>query len=90
MSGLALRFEAKTVGLTSLFTSIHTLFIKPSPSNRDEDIEEGNHEGSLGASEQVSNNGWSYCAVTGLSSTNQGSHEDQHPEILQDIMDRLV
>lgn len=58
------------------------------PSNRDEDIEEGDHEGSLSATEQVSNNGRSYGAVTSLSNANQGPHEDQHPEVLQDIKEK--
>lgn len=56
--------------------------VRPSPSDWYEDVEEGDHESSLGASEQVTNDSRSYGGVTGFSCPNQGPRQDQNPELL--------
>jgi len=44
--------------------------VRSSPSDRYADIEEGDHESSFVASEQVTNDSWSDGGVTGLSCPN--------------------
>lgn len=68
--------------MKSLYKSVRLLAVRPSPSNRYEDVEEGDHERSLGASEQVTNDSRCYGGVTGLSCPNQGPCQDQNPEVL--------